>query len=95
LFNTNFEKRMLDFKEGDGTAKKPWQSNFPQQQYACCSPTMRTYQGDILSSTCRDCVSNGVTILDCRTCKCQCQTGIFLEKDITAMATKKLRRDKL
>ncbi len=80
---------MLDFKEGGGTAKKPWQSNFPQQQHACCCPTMYAYQGDILSSTCKDCVSN------CQTCKCQCQTSIFLEKDITAMATKKLRRDEL
>ncbi len=85
---------MLEFKEGDGTTKKPRRSNFPQQQYTCCCPTMRTYQGDILSSTCKDCVSNGAAILDCRTCKCQCQTGIFLVKDITAMATKKLCRDK-
>ncbi len=56
---------------------------------------MRMYWGDILSSTCKDCVSNGVAILDCQTCKCQYQTGIFLKKDITAMAIKKLCRDEL
>ncbi len=95
MYNTEFKKRMLDFKEGVRTAKKPRWSNFPQQQYACCCPTMCMYRGDILSSTCKDCVSNGAAILDCQTCKCEYQTGIFLEKDIIPMATKKLCGDEL
>ena len=84
---------MKDFESG--SAKKPRRTKFPQQQYACCSPTMQTYRGDILSSTCKDCIKNGVAIPDCRSCKCQCQTGIFYEKDIIKMATAKLRRDEL
>ena len=92
-FNTEFDRRMKDFESG--TAKKPRRTKFPQQQYACCCPTMRTYRGDILSSTCKDCIKNGTSIPDCRSGKCQCQTGIFYEKDIIKMATKKLRRDEL
>ncbi len=88
-FNTEFDWRMKDFE--CGTAKKPRRTKFPQQQYACCCPTMRTYRGDILSPTCKDCIKNGVAIPDCRSCKCQCQTGIFYEKDITKMATSELK----
>ena len=56
---------------------------------------MRTYCGDLLSSTCKDCKANGAAIADCRTCKCVCRTGIFFEKDIQKMAALKLRADKL
>jgi hypothetical protein len=56
---------------------------------------MRTFRGDILSSTCKDCIANGVAIPDCRTCKCNCQTGVFTEKDIQAMAIKKTQKDDL
>ncbi len=42
-FNSEFKQRMKEFNKGDGTAKKPWRTKFPQQQYACCCPTMRTY----------------------------------------------------
>jgi hypothetical protein len=94
-FNSEFEQRMKEFNKGDGTAKKPWRTKFPQQQYACCCPTMRTYQGDIHSSTCKDCTENGTAIPNCWTCKCQCQTGIFVEKDIITMAATKLRREEL
>jgi hypothetical protein len=94
-FNSKFEQRMKEFNKGDGTTKKPWRIKFPLQQYACCCPTMRTYQGDICSSTCKDCFENGTAISNCRTCKCQCQTGIFVENDIITMATAKLRRDEL
>jgi hypothetical protein len=41
-FTTEFEKRMLEFNNGVG--KKPRRTKFPQQQYACCCPTMRTYR---------------------------------------------------
>ncbi len=92
-FNSKFEQRMKKFNEGDRTAKKPWRTKFPQQQYAYCWPKMRTYQGNINSSTCKDCFKNGTTIPNCRTCKCQCQTGIFVKKDIITMAAAKLRRD--
>ena len=53
-----------------------------------------TFRGDILSSTCKDCIANGVAIPDCRTCKCNCQTGVFTEKDIQAMAIKKTQNGK-
>ncbi len=43
----------------------------------------------------KDCISNGVTITNCWTCKCQCQAGIFGEKDIITMATNKLQNDEL
>ena len=44
-FNNDFEKRMSEFKEGVG--KKPRRTKFPQQQYACACPTMRTYHDDV------------------------------------------------
>ena len=92
--NTDFNKRMSEFN--DGIVKKmPCRTNFPQHQYACCCPTMRTYCGDIISSTCKDCIKNGVAIPNCPMCKCQCQTGIFTKKDIMSMANEKLQKDKL
>jgi hypothetical protein len=94
VFNNDFEKRMAEFKEGAGT-KKPRRTKFPQQQYACACPVMRTYRGDILSSTCKDCIENGTAIPNCPICKCQCQTGIFTEKNITTMGLEKLRKDEL
>ena len=92
-FNAEFDKRMTDFKSGIGT--KPRRTKFPQQQYACCCPTMRTYRGDLLSLTCKDCKANGTAIPDCRICSCNCQTGIFAEKDIQAMAIKRAQKDDL
>ena len=56
---------------------------------------MRTYHRDIISSKCKDCIANGKAIPDCRTCKCSCRTGIFYEKDIQKMASKKLQEDDL
>ena len=93
VFNNDFDKRMTEFKEGVG--KRPRRTKFPQQQYACACPTMRTYRGDILSSTCKDCIKNGTAIPNCPICKCQCQTGIFTEKDIVSMGLDKLRKDEL
>ena len=93
VFCNDFDKRMAEFKEGVG--KKPRRTKFPQQQYACACPTMRTYRGDILSSTCKDCIENGTAIPNCTICKCQCQTGIFTEKDIVTMGLDKLRKDEL
>ena len=93
MFSNDFDKRMAEFKEGVG--KKPRRTKFPQQQYACACPTMRTYCGDILSSTCKDCIENRTAIPNCPICKCQCQTGIFTEKDIVTMGLDKLRKDEL
>ena len=93
VFNNDFDKRMTEFKEGVG--KKPRRTKFPQQQYACACPTMRTYHDDILSSTCKECIENGTAIPNCPICKCQCQTGIFTEKDIVSMGLDKLRKDEL
>ena len=76
-FSANFDKRMMSEFENGGR-KKPQCTKFPQQQYACCCPMMCTYRGDILLSTCKDCIKNSVGIRDCLSCKCQCQTGIFL-----------------
>ncbi len=92
-FNVEFDRRMTNF-EG-GSEKKPRRTKFPQKKYACCCPTMRTYRGDVTSSTCKACIKNGAAIPHCWYCKCQCQTGIFLEKDIQAMANKKLRLDEM
>jgi hypothetical protein len=94
VFNSNFEKRMKEFTDRVLTKKPHW-TKFPQQQYACCYPMMRKYIEDIISLTCKDCISNGVAITDCRTCKSQCQTDIFLEEDIITMATDKLQNDEL
>ena len=92
-FNAKFGRRMTNFEGGSG--KKPRRTKFPQQKYACCCPTMRTYRADDTTSTCKACLKNGAAIPDCRYCKCQCQTGIFLENDIQAMANKKLRLDEM
>ena len=57
---------------------------------------MRTYhRGDIVSSTCKDCMANGMAISDCQICKCNCQTDIFAEKDIQAMAIKRIQKNDL
>jgi hypothetical protein len=92
-YNYDFERRMAVFEGGVGTKLR--RTKHPQQQYACSCTTMRTYRGDILSSTCRDCKANGTAILDCRTCKCNCQTGIFTEKDVQAMAIEKAQKDEI
>ncbi len=39
--------------------------------------------------------ANGMVIPDCQTCKSNCQMGIFLEKDVQAMAIKKTQKDDL
>lgn len=92
-YSSDFERRMAVFEGGVGT--KPRRTKFPQQQYACSCPTMRTYRGDIISSTCKDCIANGAAILDCRTCKCNCRTGIFFEKDVQCMAVAKAQKDEI
>ena len=57
---------------------------------------MHTYRGDIVSSTCKDCKANGTAIPDCSICSCNCQTGIFAEKDIQeAMSIKRAQKDDL
>jgi hypothetical protein len=93
VFSNDFDKRMAEFKEG--VRKKPCRTKFLQQQYACACPEMRTYHGDIRSSTCKDCIENEKAIPNCPICKCQCQTGIFMEKDIITMGLDKLRKDEL
>ena len=50
---------------------------------------------DITSSTCKDCFSNGAAIPDCQSCKCNCQTGTFTEKEIQPMAFSKAMKDDL
>ena len=50
---------------------------------------------DMASSTCKDCIANGAAIPDCHICKCNCQTGIFTEKDIQPMAVAKATKDDL
>jgi hypothetical protein len=92
-FNSVFKRRMAEFEHRVGT--KPSRTKHPQQQYACSCTRMHTFRGDILSSTCKDCIANGVAITDCQTCKCNCQTGIFTEKDIQAMAIEKTQKDDL
>jgi len=93
-FNLDFAKRMADHVD-NGVGKKPRRTKFPQQLYACACTTMRTYRGDIASSTCKTCIEHGSAIPNCTTCKCQCQTGIFMEKDIIPMGTNRLRTDEL
>jgi hypothetical protein len=93
-YNSDFEKRMKEFTNGVRT-NKPHRTKFLQQQYTCCCPTMRMYRRDIVLSTCKDCISNGFPIINCQTYKCQCQTSIFIKKDIIMMATNKLQNDEL
>jgi len=76
-----------------GVGAKPRRVKHPQQLYACSCATMRTWRMDIASSTCKDCIANGAAILDCRVCKCNCQTGIFTEKDVQPMAIAKAMKD--
>ena len=56
---------------------------------------MKTYRGDIQSSTCVVCIKRGYvnmielnTIMqpDCSTCRCQCDVGIFTESQIQPLA---------
>ena len=67
-----YEKTTANGK-GKGNAKKPRKTGYPEMHYACACPHMRTYRGDIASSTCKDCKARGyVNILenkpDCMTC---------------------------
>jgi hypothetical protein len=49
---------------------------------------MRTFRGDIASSTCKDCKARGTLSRDedgtpnCATCKCVCDAGVFKMKDV-------------
>jgi len=86
--------------KGKGDAKKPRKTGYPEMHYACACPHMRTYRGDIASSTCKDCKARGyVNILenkpDCKTCMCQCQAGVFTMKDIDKLAVKRGERSEL
>ena len=92
-YNVEFQRRMEVFERGVGT--KPHRVKHPGQLYACSCPTMRTWRMDITSSTCKDCIANEATIPVCRICKCNCQTGIFTEKEIQPMAVSKAMKDDL
>ena len=80
--------------KGKGDAKKPRKTGYPEMHYACACPHMRTYRGDIASSTCKDCKARGYVDIvenkpDCTTCMCQCQAGVFTMKDIDKLAVKR------
>jgi hypothetical protein len=90
LFTHEYNRRMADW-ESKVVKVRPRKTKYPQQQYACSCSRMITMHGDILSSTCKDCIANGDAIPDCPTCKCQCFNGVFLFKDVQAMAVKKLQ----
>lgn len=52
--------------KGKGDAKKPRKTGYPEMHYACACPHMRTYRGDIASSTCKDCKARGYVFFSCR-----------------------------
>ena len=90
LFTHEYNRRMADW-ESKVVKVRPRKTKYSQQQYACSCSRMITMRGDILYSTCKDCIANGNAIPDCPTCKCQCFTGVFLFKDVQAMVVKKLQ----
>ena len=105
-YERNFLKKVKEYEtmkgngKGKGDAKKPRKTGYPEMHYACACPHMRTYHGDIASSTCKDCKARGyVSILenkpDCMTCMCQCQAGVFTMKDIDKLAVKRGERAEL
>jgi hypothetical protein len=58
--------------------------------YTCAYHMMRTLHGDIASTTCIECKVRGyVTIAngnpDCKTCMCECDTGVYVFSDIEKM----------
>ena len=93
-------------KEAAGvmSGKKVRRTGQPQQKFGCLCPRMRTYRGDIKSSTCRDCIERGFvsTIMiegrrvpNCTTCQCQCDVGMFFEKDIQAIRVATARKKEI
>ena len=98
-FERDFSKKLKEYEKktkgkGKGEAKKARKTGYPEMHYACACQNMRTYHGDIASSTCKDCKARGyVNIVenkpDCRTCMCQCQAGVFTMKDIDKLAVKR------
>jgi hypothetical protein len=103
-FERDFSKKQKEYEKtkgkGKGEAKKPGKTGYPEMHYACACPHMRTYRGDIASSTCKDCKARGyVNILenkpDCMTCMCQCQAGVFTMKDINKLAVKRGERSEM
>jgi hypothetical protein len=94
-YERKFSKKKKDNEKlkGKGEAKKPRCTAYPEIHYACSCPYMRTYHGDIDSSTCKDCkVRGNINIVDdtpdCTRCMCQCQAGVFMMKDIDKLAAK-------
>ena len=76
----------------------------PQQKFGCLCPRMRTYCGDIKSSTCKDCIERGFVsaimiegrrVPNCPTCQCQCDVGMFFEKDIQAIRVATARKKEI
>ena len=103
-FERDFLKKLKEYEKtkgkGKGKAKKPRKTGYPEMHYACACTHMRTYRGDIASSTCKDCKARGyVNILenkpDCKTCMCQCQAGVFTMKDIDKMVVKRGERTEM
>ena len=70
-------------------------------RYACACPSMRTFRGDIASSTCKDCKARGTLSRDedgtpnCATCKCVCDAGVFKMKDVNKLAGRQLEAREL
>jgi hypothetical protein len=70
-------------------------------RYACACPSMRTFRGDIASSTCKDCKARGTLSHDdngfpnCTTCKCVCVAGVFKMKEVNKLAGHQLEAREL
>jgi hypothetical protein len=66
-FERDFSKKLKEYKKtkgkGKDKAKKPRKTGYLEMHYACACPHMRTYRGDIASSTCKDCKARGYAIL--------------------------------
>jgi hypothetical protein len=94
-YEHKFSKKSKDYDKGKGKgeAKKLHRTAYLEMHYACSCLHMRTYHGDIDSSTCKDFkVRGNVNIVknkpDCMTCICQCQAGVFTMEDIDKLAAK-------
>jgi hypothetical protein len=92
-YEREFLKKKKDYVKlkGKGEVKKSRHTAYLELHYACSCPYMRTYRGDIDSSTCKDCkVRGNVNVVknkpDYTTCMCQCQAGVFTIKDINKLA---------
>jgi len=104
VFERDFLKKQKEYEKtkgkGKGEVKKPWETGYPEMHYACACPHMRTYHGDISSSTCKDCKARRyVNIVEnkpvCMTCMCQCQAGVFTMKDVDKLAVKRGERTEM